>query len=222
MLVRPKGVGQSLLIRGNSSDLNAFGQIFIEREYECLNQIGDVELVIDAGANVGYSSVYFLSHFPRCRVVAIEPDPRNFEALQQNLAPYADRVDLRNAGVWSHPAELRLQSTPYRDGREWSRQVRECGPDEKGTIDAIDIRSIVEGSGCDRVSILKIDIEGSECIIFSPGMYESWLDRVDTIAIELHDDSCFGKASEIFDAAIRDQGFSVSRSGELTICQRRP
>ncbi|MCP4089336.1 MAG: FkbM family methyltransferase [Gammaproteobacteria bacterium] len=218
--IRPKGVTKPFLIRGNSSDTNVFVQIFITEEYACLNDMANNGLIIDAGANVGYSSIYFLSRFPYCQIIAIEPDPENFAILKRNLSPYADRVELHNAGIWSHPAQLVLQSAPYRDGREWTRQVRECENDEAAEMNAIDVEEILKASGHDRVSLLKMDIEGAEAVVFAAGAYDQWLDKIDAIAIELHDDSTFGNATDIFYSAIQGQGFSVSRSGELTICRR--
>jgi len=57
-----------------------------------INNLSNADLIIDAGANVGYSSVYFLSNFPNCRVIAIEPDGDNFASLQKNLAPMASEL----------------------------------------------------------------------------------------------------------------------------------
>ena len=48
----------------------------------------------------------------------------------------------------------------------------------------------------------------------------AWLDKVDAIAIELHDDTQFGDASDIVLSAVRARGFELSRNGELTICYR--
>jgi hypothetical protein len=42
-----------------SSDLHVFRQIFVEREYGCLDDLADVRLIIDCGANAGYSSGSF-------------------------------------------------------------------------------------------------------------------------------------------------------------------
>lgn len=49
-------------------------------------------LVVDCGANVGYSSMYFLDRFKGCEVVSIEPDRNNFEVMESNLAHYGSRV----------------------------------------------------------------------------------------------------------------------------------
>jgi hypothetical protein len=49
---------------------------------------------------------------------------------------------------------------------------------------------------------------------------QQWLPKTEAIAIELHDDSGFGPASDLFNAAIQDQHYQISHSGELTICLR--
>jgi FkbM family methyltransferase len=217
--LRPHLVLHPLSVRRDSSDLDAFAQIFVQREYRCLDDLTDVPLVIDCGANAGFSSAYFLSSHPQCHVVAVEPDPGNFVALQRNLAAYGSRATLSRAGIWSHPARLVLSPDGYRDGREWARQVRPAGPGEDASVERIDVGSLLGASGYDRISLLKMDIEGAEAVVFS-GNCRSWLERVESIAIELHDDSKFGSGSEAFFSAIAGCGFDVSRSGELTIGRR--
>jgi hypothetical protein len=64
---------------------------------------------------------------------------------------------------------------------------------------------------------LKVDIGGAEAIVF--GENTACRDKVEAIAIELHDDSSFGGGTGAFNAAIQGRGFGISRSGELTICR---
>jgi len=179
----------------------------------------NVTFIVDCGANAGYSSAYFLSRFPSCTLLAIEPDQDTFALLKRNLAPYGGRARTMQAGVWSHSGALLMVDTPYRDGEAWARQVRAAKPGESGDIRAIDIGTILDTSGFPRINILKIDIEGAECEVFAHG-YDVWLDRVDTILIELHDDSHFGRGSDAFFAAIAGQGFRVRPVGDITICTR--
>jgi FkbM family methyltransferase len=214
-----KNATYPLAARGDSSDLSVFSAVFLRRAYACLDHVRSPELILDCGANVGYSSAYFLTRFPGCRVVAVEPDADNFEIMRRNLKPYGDRVQLVHAAVWSQPAKLSIQELPYRDGRAWSRQVRECLPGERPTVRGVDVGTLLRESGCSRISILKVDVEGAEAVIFSQDC-GAWLDRADNIAIELHDDSSFGAASAIFAEAIAGRGFSVSRRGELTVCTK--
>lgn len=217
--IQPKFIDYGVTVRPRTSDAQVFGQIFLDREYACLDRQPQVDLILDCGANVGYSSAYFLSRFPNSRVVAIEPDPGNFEALKRNLAPYGSRARLVRAGIWSHPAPLVVSEETYRDGREWARQVRPARPGEPVDLRGIDIGTLLAETDAERLSILKMDIEGAEAVVFADGA-PAWLDRVDTIAIELHDDTAFGDASRVFREAIRGKGFEVSHSGELTICRR--
>jgi FkbM family methyltransferase len=206
-----------LICRSNTSDKIVFEQIFIEREYSCLDDLSNVDLVIDCGANVGYSAAYFLTRFPKCKVICVEPDSSNFKLLEKNLAPYKERVKLIRSGIWSHTADLKILEEPYRDGLEWTVQVRECKSGEIPEMQAIDVGTLLKESGQNKISILKMDVEGAEAVVFAKN-YESWLSCVDNMVIELHDDSYFGKASDIvLNAMSSVKSFNTSRFGELTV-----
>jgi FkbM family methyltransferase len=211
-----------LICRLRTSDREAFRGIFIWRDYAALDQTQNVGLIVDCGAYVGYSSAYFLSAFPNSHLVAIEPDPENYSVLIRNLSRFSNRVKLHHAAIWSKPGSLSLSETHYRDGEHWSKHVRECRVDDTYTIPAIDIPTILAQSEHERISILKVDIEGAEAVLFGKGNgVETWIGKVDNIAIELHDDSDFGPCTSIFADAIADQGFEISHSGDVTICKRR-
>jgi FkbM family methyltransferase len=218
--VRPRWAAFPLIVRTQTSDVEVLRQIFVRREYASLDELNEVRLVIDCGANVGYSSTYFLSRFPNSTLVAVEPDQSNFDVLKRNLAPYGHRATAIRAGVWSSRRGLKLSDETYRDGREWTRQVRESGPGESADVDGIDIASLLLMTGFERISLLKMDIEGAEAVVFGANV-DPWLDRVDNIVIELHDDSSFGRASDVFHRAIAGRGFATSQSEELTICRRQ-
>ena len=210
-----KDADHGLWVRPGTSDLEVFRQIYLEREYACLSDARDVQLVIDCGANVGYSSAWFLSRYPDCRVIAVEPDAGNYGQLVKNLAPYGNRARTVCSGVWSRRAGLKFSETPYRDGREWSVQVREAGAGEMPDMTAVDIPSLLAETGYPTISILKIDIEAAERYVFAEN-HEAWLGAVENLVIELHDDEC----RETFFRAIRGLPFQVTQSGELTVCRR--
>lgn len=216
--VHPKGILYPTYARADSSDIAVCYYVLIENEYAPLYGLKDVRLVIDCGANVGYSSTCFLSRFPNCCVMAVEPDPDNFKMLERNLRAYGERAKLVRAGVWSHTTGLAIREIPYRGGQAWTRQVRPCEPNEKADLEGASIESLRVSSGHDRISLLKVDIEGAEVVLFRDNL--EWLDKVDAMAIELHDDTHFGRASEIFFHAIQGRGFDVSQNGFLTFCVR--
>jgi FkbM family methyltransferase len=204
-----------LWCRPGTSDARVFHQVFVVREYSCLDALCQPRLVIDCGANVGYSSAYFLSRFPTAQVIAVEPDPGNVELLARNLGPFGSRAKIVRSAVWSQPAEVVLDAAAG-DGGEWSRQVRPCRPGETPELVATDIGTLRAESGEPEISILKIDIEGAEAVVFQPGC-EAWLARTQAIVIELHGEAC----ARAFFRAVRDQEFHISRHEELTVCLRR-
>jgi FkbM family methyltransferase len=214
-LMRSKNAQFPLACRANSSDFNVFVQIFCWREYRCLDHVKTADLIIDCGANVGYSAAYFLSRYPEATLIAIEPDAKNFEILESNLRPYGARANCIRTGIWSHPAGLVFASESLGNGKEWARTVREAVDQETPDVRAIDVGSILAKSGRNRISILKIDIEGSEVAVFSRN-YRSWIDSVDNLVIELHGHRC----EEAFFQAISGQNFKISRCDELTVCTR--
>jgi FkbM family methyltransferase len=215
--LRPPDAAHPLRARAGSTDLHVFQQVFVEREYGCLDDLGGVELVIDCGANVGYSSAWFLSRWPASRVLALEPDAESFQALRANLAPYGSRVTLLRGGLWSHSCTLAMEDGAYRGGGAWARQVRPAPPGEEG-IPAFDVPALLERAGAERASLLKIDVEGAEAVVFSGDC--GWLDRIDNLVIELHDDSYFGDGRTAFLRAIEGRGFVLGASGELTVARR--
>jgi FkbM family methyltransferase len=202
-----------LKCRAGSSDLDVFRQIYVHREYRCLDHVEEPSLIVDCGANVGFSAVYFLTRYSKARLIAIEPDAGNHASLVENLKPFADRSEAILAAVWPNSQELVF--THFRDGREWSRSVREPEQGETGTVPAIDIPTIMERAGVDRIPLLKIDIEGAEGPLFAENS-EAWLGKVDNLVVELHGEEC----SRIFHDAIASHGFEVSECEELTVCTR--
>lgn len=214
--LRTSAVPYPLMARSGTSDLEVFHQVFAEREYDALSAIEPPELVLDCGANVGYSAAYFLARFPTARCVAVEPDPGNAEMLRRNLAPFGERARVVQAAVWSNECGLVLSRGDYRGGGEWAVQVRECRPGEPAEIEATSVQELLAGAGFERVGLLKMDIEGAELAVFGAGA-GSWLDRVDNIVIELHDEEC----ERAFDAALAGRGGVTTRRPDLTIWHRR-
>jgi FkbM family methyltransferase len=203
-----------LLCRPRTSDRRCFAGIFLNDEYSA-RYPSTPKFIIDCGANVGYASAFFLTRFPFAHVLAIEPDDRNCEILRQNLAPYGDRVTILQSAVWSHRVGLVVQ---YGGGQrnEWGSEVRPCHADETASIQATDIGSLLENSGFERIDILKMDIERAEAIVFSEN-YEHWIDKVDTIVIELHNEHC----REVFMNALSSYEFEFHPSGKETTVAKR-
>jgi FkbM family methyltransferase len=213
--LRSKNARFRLLCRPNTSDFTVFRHVFMKRQYGCLDRVERPKFILDCGANIGYSAAYFLTQFPEAVLTAVEPDADNCAILEANLCPFAGRYRVVRAAIWPHETGLTWDETPYRDGREWARVVRSVKPGEVPLVTGTTISALMRESQAERISILKMDIERSELALFSEN-FEEWLDKVDNLAIELHDLEC----ASVFNRAIANQDFKITRFGELTICQR--
>lgn len=204
-----------LIVRSGTSDALVFTQVFVHREYRCLEHVEDATLIIDCGANVGYSSAYLLTRFPEAKLIAIEPHPENFRILQKNLRPYGDRCTALMAGVWSESVGLVASDQRLGDRREWAVTVRPAVVGENPSITAVDLGSVLAETGSDRISVLKVDIEGSEAEVFARNT-SGWLGNVDHLVIELHGDEC----RDVVTSAMAGLEFDVFEHEELTVFTR--
>lgn len=210
-----KSLKHPISVRAGTSDLAVFRQLILGEEYDCLLSIRNLELVIDCGANIGISAAWFLSRYPACSVVSLEPDPDNFACLARNLKPYGDRWSGHLAALWDKSNEVLEVHSDYRDGREWSRAVRPACHESQALVETLTLSDIIAMHSGRRVSLLKIDIEGAELNIFQSSV-DGWIDKVDRILIELHDEAC----EQAFQRAIPDSLWRKTRAGDLVLCER--
>jgi FkbM family methyltransferase len=209
------GLRHAVHLRPYTSDFEVFANVALEGEFDELPIRAPVRRIIDCGANIGMASLTLLSRFPEATVIAVEPDPGNFELLRRNLDPYAARVRLVRAGVWPYQSSG-VVDTPWRDGRAWSIRVRPLESGEVSDVPLVDIPTLMETMGWPDVDLVKMDIEGAECTVLDEGA-RRWLLHTRVFAVELHDAA--GEAA--FERAVPRDEFDVSRLGELTIAVRR-
>lgn len=217
ILIKNRFCPAGVELRCGSTDWQVFRQVFVEREYDPLcSRIPDPEVIIDLGANVGYSTVYFLERYPNVKCICLEPDPRNFHLLLKNTARYGGRVRLIEAAVWRDDKNVCLIDRHF-VGNEWGIRVVENGMEKARVVRGISMNTVLSMLPENRaVDILKIDIEGSEDELFE-GMKDDWLSRIRSICIELHTETAKRRFHSIFD----DERWDIFLSGELTVAVRR-
>jgi len=215
MVIQPPSLAHAVSVRMNpSSDEQVFDQMFVRREYALVcGLVKEPRFFLDLGANVGYAAAYFANRYPGVRILAVEPDPGNYQLCVQNLAPYADRVQALQGAVWSRCTRLALSQGSFCDGREWATQVVEAASESEADVAAWDIPSLLDMAEQEAVDLVKIDIEGSEAALFAANTAR-WLHRVRNICIELHDQHC----REIFFQALRDFEYDLAEVYEYTLC----
>ncbi len=193
-------------IRPGTKDVLVALNNFVREEYGAICRLSDPRVLIDAGAYIGDTSAYFLSRFPGLRAIALEPMPENFSQAYRNLAPYGDRVDLRQVALTAD-GDMVLMS-----GMQTGACISATGSVEVAsqTIPQI-LNSLPEG----RIDILKMDIEGAEKEIFAQSP-ELWLDRVGMMIVETHG----LETTNAFLGVLKENRWSAQRFRNLYFCSK--
>jgi FkbM family methyltransferase len=169
-------------VRSGTSDVDEFIYTVVRETYGKYLPRFEAEFVVDAGANMGDTAAWMLTRYPRARVVAVEPDPENFDLLSRNCVPYGERSIPVQAAVWPRPARLSLRSDRAKD----AIQVLDAGD---GDCLGVTIPELMEKYDFPRLDIFKCDIEGAELELFSFDA-DPWLSRTGFLVIEVHGPEC--------------------------------
>jgi FkbM family methyltransferase len=182
------------ILRKQTSDVLVFNQVIIQQEYKILVDLvnkfykpSDIKCVIDAGANIGLTSLFLSSYFKSAKFIAIEPSIENFTALEETITnnKATQITPLQNA-LWFETSKV-IISRSFRDGQEWSLKVVDDF-NGGGDVQALTLSDIMEKMGIGFIDILKIDIEGAEGKLFQSKEFLKELGKIKFLAIELHEE----------------------------------
>lgn len=155
--------GEKLILRPPpATDAWTATEVFLLESYASPKPIRNVNRIVDMGANVGYSVLYFARCYPGARIEAFEPHPAHIIQLKANLSanslfdavtvhPYAAGCSEQRLFLTDNEAESKLITEPA--GRVLEVQV-------------VDWFAFASGQ---KIDLLKMDIEGGEYpILFDP------------------------------------------------------
>jgi len=204
-------------IRKNTSDLHCFRQVFIQEDYDINFGEKEIRTIVDLGANVGYASIYFSKKYPQAKIIAVEPEKGNFEALKKNCEGIQNISPIMGA-IWYKKTKLEI----FNENRgEWGFQTRKIQKKNliKTPIKTYTIQELIKRFNLKKIDLLKIDIEGAEKDLFSKDC-KKWLNKTGAIVIELHD-WMIQNCSKNFYKAIKKEKWYVTRSGENLVFERK-
>ena len=190
-----RGKHISILHRRNYSDKLAIDQCFQQEQYdmpdrehgvlaECFyRQIlaaGKKPLILDCGANIGASVLWFAARYPEAHVLAVEPAPDNFALLQMNCSGLD--VDLRHAGIGSTDGLTHLIDIGW-----GTLAYRTASSDNGFEVSMLTVETLLSQKPASHYVpfLLKIDIEGSEKSLFEGDC--SAISQFPLIILEPHD-----------------------------------
>lgn len=173
-------------LRLPSSDIGTYKQIFLSQEYK-FETNSPPSLIIDAGANIGLTSIYFTNKYPNAKIIAIEPENENFKILQKNTCGYSN-IQTIHAALWHQNGEIELFDPGLGNWGFMTSANKKSNTQEgviRHKIRAITINKLISDQNIEKVDILKIDIEGAEKEVFSDT--SAWINKVDSMIVELHE-----------------------------------
>ena len=161
--------------------------------------------IIDLGAHIGLTVLYWKQLYPKAKIQAFEPNPTSFAMLAQNMVDNGiEGVELFQKAVSPRGGQLTLHEDP-----DWRSTMGIIPAGWRGiqktkslTVESEPIANIIVG----EISLLKMDIEGMEY----EGLGAANLKRVKNIIVEVHPRA--GHKSDEVEKLLRSRGFRVERS----------
>jgi FkbM family methyltransferase len=143
-----------------------------------------IGVVLDIGANIGASAVYFSRTFPAAVIHAFEPDPGNCELLRANAAA-AGRIQVHEYALGAEDGTLTLFDSD--DAANFGGySAHSLGNTARGKpVPVRHAGRAVAALGAAKIDVIKIDTEGSEWEILT-ALGADLLRGVGVIMGELH------------------------------------
>jgi FkbM family methyltransferase len=160
-----------------------FNEIFISNIYH-FNSNNQQPLIIDCGANIGMSMLYFKRLFPKSKIIAFEANPHAFKLLEKNLnLNNLENVHLYNVALFNEATEISfylgedvgslLGSINANRGGEFELKVKAQ-------------RLSYFLNNIEKVDLVKMDVEGAELYIVSDLFESKTINKVNQYIIEYH------------------------------------
>lgn len=142
-------------LRENKDDFAILREIFLHQVYDIPHQKVSGN-ILDLGAHIGTSAVFFSKVYPTSKIWCCEPDPESRKILLFNLG-----INKVNANV------LNLAISDKKDFKKFS--INKDNPayskmDNKGSlvVQTQTLDNLIEGLNLPKVDLIKMDIEGEE------------------------------------------------------------
>ncbi len=166
-------------IRTYSGDYDIFYEVFWKEVYKMPDGLIDApKLIIDLGANVGFTCIYYALHYPNAEIIAVEPQIHNFHQMEKNTAHFKNITKI-NIVISDYDKRVSLSDAEL----SYNYKISETQFKDE-TVEAISVERLMDIYNINHIDLIKIDIEGEERNILKHN--NKWLGNVSSIIIEIH------------------------------------
>jgi FkbM family methyltransferase len=220
---------QKYLLRPLTSDSAVLQQVIIEKEYfpmvKLIEEKGlfkSIRFIVDAGSNIGLTSIYFNGLFSSALIVSIEPEESNYLHQLKNIRinNCYDKIIILKKALWINNTDSLIICDDFRDGGNWSKSVKKSNEENITPIPSITLSDIISTYSPHKIiDLLKIDIEGTERELFeSNDFIQTIANSVRFLCLEIHDEF---NIREKIRKILTENNIEFFDMGETTFCYNK-
>ncbi|WP_162053119.1 FkbM family methyltransferase [Pontibacter pamirensis] len=148
-------MGHTLYVHDYASYNLGSSELFGENIYK-FTATHDKPYIIDCGANLGMSVIYFKNLYPNSEIVAFEADPHIYSFLKKNIDSFElTKTSCINKAVWNTSGS---QLSFLSEGGAGGRLETISGEHKFVEVETVRLKDYLNK----KIDFLKIDIEGAE------------------------------------------------------------
>jgi len=175
------------------ASIDIYTEIFKENDHFLIPEFSgkNAKLIVDLGANEGYYTLKLKQNNPKCKVIAVEPNPLAFEVLEKNAkSNKLSDVILVNKAICSKNGEMALEIVEQvsaiggKDLGIMNRPWLKKEMIKKVKAECITLTKLFNEYNIEKADILKIDVEGMELEILKSS--KILLNKIHKIVVEWH------------------------------------
>lgn len=168
--------------------------------------------IIDCGANIGTTTVFFKWLYPNAKITAFEPSPTAISALRKNieLNKFKD-ITVIEAAASDSEEKISFWEQPKKSGgstavRDVFRSKSSSTEFEEVTVHAVLLSKHVH----ENIDLLKMDIEGAEGIVIRELSKAGALSKIQNIIMEFHENES-NKNNDLSEmiSLLKSNGFKI-------------
>jgi FkbM family methyltransferase len=169
--------GLTITYRLNRGDILTVKEVIVNQCYRLPFAISP-RVLVDLGANIGLTSLWYSRRYDPDMIIAVEPSPLNIPLLRKNLEANGVRVKVIEGAIG--PVDGSAQFRLNRD-----HNMGSIGESGETTVAMLSMHTLIDAAlSGETVDVVKMDIEGGEQQLLSCN--REWLRQVRSLIVEFH------------------------------------
>lgn len=160
-----------------------FDEIFVNGEYYQPQIKGDIKIIYDCGANIGFATIFFKILYPEAKILCFEPNPKTFQSLERNiLINNFNNVQLHQIALSKEEGMLDLFFT---DDVSVTASI-DASRSDFDQIVSVQTKKLSNFIVNYKPDLIKMDVEGAEHYIIEDLIQTSTLGNASFYLLEYH------------------------------------